>query len=734
VRRSRGLDVFSTAAVFMDRRPNSHPLRHSGFRLRDFIIRPELNRIEQGTESALVEPRVMDVLVCLAEHAGEVVSRDQMLDELWGDAVVVEHVLTRAVSELRRLLKDDPETPLFIETIRKRGYRLVAPVLPLPGRPADQTDQPAPFEPASLPEPHSVPPRAAGRAFWRVVLPLLLLLAAALFWLVGQHRSISRRPVVLEALPFTTYVGDETAAAFSPEGTRIAFSWTGSRRDNADIYVKQRGAEVPLRLTTDPAYDTDPAWSPDGATVAFVRQAGADTGIWTVPAIGGAERRICRAPSRIQGIDWSVDGRRILFSGRDSAGAPARLRALELETLELSDLSRPPLQHEDICPRISPDGKLVAFIRQNPVGFKQICLMPSTGGKARSLTGEQLPLYGLAWRTNGKDIVFTSASAGPASLWLLSVARGSITPLIVRDEWIGSPSCPRRGAGLVYETWSCRSDIVEVSLDPERQTWGDPHPLIESTRWNGYPRISPDGRRIAFASGRSGHSEMWMCDRDGGRPVQLTALEGLSIGSGCSWSADGGSIAYSTSPEGYSAVYVQSVAGGRARRLSFEHGHEQVCDWSHDGAWIYFASDREDGWQIWKMRPDGRDRTRLTRDGGLEGRESADGRWLYFIKPEGGGVWRTSVQGGASVKFSEEPARPQRANWTVYRGGVYYFGTGERGRFLARYDLELGRVQNLGSVPGIPGSGLEVSADGGHILYSLADEMASDLVLAAAFR
>ena len=99
-----------------------------GFRIGDCLIEPRQNRIARGDAEIRVEPRVMDVLVCLAARAGEVVSRDSLNTQVWGDVVVTDQAVTNCISELRHHLGDDRAANRVIETIPKRGYRLTAPV------------------------------------------------------------------------------------------------------------------------------------------------------------------------------------------------------------------------------------------------------------------------------------------------------------------------------------------------------------------------------------------------------------------------------------------------------------------------------------------------------------------------------------------------------------------------------------------------------------------------------
>ncbi len=102
----------------------------AGFRIGECLIEPRQNRIVRRESEVRLEPRVMDVLVCLAERAGEVVSRETLNQQVWGNIVVTDQAVTNCISELRHHLGDDRSANRVIETIPKRGYRLAAPILP----------------------------------------------------------------------------------------------------------------------------------------------------------------------------------------------------------------------------------------------------------------------------------------------------------------------------------------------------------------------------------------------------------------------------------------------------------------------------------------------------------------------------------------------------------------------------------------------------------------------------
>ncbi|MBN2319178.1 MAG: winged helix-turn-helix domain-containing protein [Acidobacteria bacterium] len=93
-----------------------------------WLVEPDLNCITRGKKKIPVEPKVIEVLVCLADDPGEVLSKEQIIQTVWPDTYVSEEVLRYSISELRKAFKDDAKNPRVIQTIARRGYRLIAPV------------------------------------------------------------------------------------------------------------------------------------------------------------------------------------------------------------------------------------------------------------------------------------------------------------------------------------------------------------------------------------------------------------------------------------------------------------------------------------------------------------------------------------------------------------------------------------------------------------------------------
>ena len=218
-----------------------------------WLIQPRQNRIRGPEKVTRVEPKVMEVLMCLARRPGEVVTRDQLLEIVWAGV---------------------------IETIPKTGYRLIAPLT------ADYRGDHVPPAVPTLELAPSMPPsveRSPVRwPVWAIGGILVLLLLSALFW------TPRTTPTAFHPTPLTSYPGGEGAPVLSPDGKQVAFAWTGPEGDNWDVYLKLIGSETPLRLTDDPAMEHEPAWSPDASQVAFMRRSQEGCWIYLVAALGAA--------------------------------------------------------------------------------------------------------------------------------------------------------------------------------------------------------------------------------------------------------------------------------------------------------------------------------------------------------------------------------------------------------------------------------------------------------------
>ena len=524
-------------------------------------------------------------------------------------------------------------------------------------------------------------PKRSRTGFYAAVTAVIAVALGLAAWL-GVWSPTGREPQApLRSVPLTSDPGLELHPTFSPDGNQVAFAWDGENRDNTDIYVKLVTGGRPLRLTTNPAVDSRPAWSPDGSQIAFFRRSEGSGGIFLVPPIGGIERRLAESPhlrgERFSGLSWSPDGKFLAVSDRTSPEEPFAIFLVSVETGEKRRLTSPPAQSlADHSPALSPDGRTLAFIRQSAL-VGDIYLVQVAEDETRRLTFNGQPRY-LAWTPNGREIVFSSAPGGlsNSSLWRISSFGGMPELLSGTGGDAISPAISRRGTRLIYSRRTMDTNIWRLELSGLTTNRNRPTRLIASTHTDWFPQISPDGDRIAFESTRSGSPEVWVCDRDGRRPVQLTSFVDVNAGTPY-WSPDGRWIAFDARPDGNGDIYVISADGGSPRRLTTEGSQEMIPSWSRDGKWIYFSSDRTGIFQVWKAPAAGGEAVQVTKKGGNGAFESPDGKFVFYAKPEGSpgdptAVWRVPAEGGEEVAVLDSPRPVNGLAWAVVEQGILF--------------------------------------------------------------
>jgi Tol biopolymer transport system component/DNA-binding winged helix-turn-helix (wHTH) protein len=729
-----------------------------------------------GTRLKLVG-QPFEILALLLSKPGELVTREELRTRLWPADTFVDftHGLNAAVNKLREALSDSAENPRYVETLPRRGYRLMAAVEWVAAKPVVPEISPGPATPAPVearqPAPAELPVEAAFAPVRRAaasrnalpryvmgvgVLFTLFLAAALIVRTVSSYGAGSPTRSMMEHTRPLIAISDTATPAFSPDGNSVAFFREHSPAGEAGIYVTAVGSDQLVQLTGNDD-DRSPVWSPDGRWIAFSRLADHVYSIHLVAADGGGEQKRKAEKNvdaksaafkltssstserelttggvtpRHEEIDWSPDGKFIAFAGASG------IYLVALEDSTVHRISDPPAMVEDWGPSFSPDGQRVMFVRNHQIGTPdEIWAVPASGGPEGRLLSERGRIGSVPqWSFDGRSVIFSSNRTGHPALWRVSLdAPDSAIQVTEAGSPAWDPAVSRRGYRLAYERLLRSLSIWQMNIsdsDDKR-----PYLTVSSTSDTDQgpgAQFSPDGKRLAYMSDRSGTMEIWISNRDGSNGFQLSAVGGAGTPR---WSPDSQSVAFDVTTPNGSKIVAMNLHGGAPLTLTADGFHSVCPSWSHDGKWVYFASPRSGDWQVWKMPTAGGLPVQVTQHGGHAPLESLDGKFVYYAKtpnaePE---IWRAAVDGGPEAPLPL--VRPGTwASWQVVEGGILFVGPSlGHQAVLSFYDFARQRTTTVTVLNRIP-FWLGATSDGRTVAFDQPGQEQAQAMLVENFR
>jgi DNA-binding winged helix-turn-helix (wHTH) protein/Tol biopolymer transport system component len=527
----------------------------NGFRIGELhYVEPSLNSVTGPAGTTRLEPKVMQVLVCLAANAGQVVSKERLMRSVWPDTFVGDDVLTRCISELRRVFGDDVKEPRFIQTIPKSGYRLIAGL----SSNAEQDLVQSREETAK----DSLPAVAQAPRHTLVLMLVGVVLATGVavggWWIASRRRGSDGPPHQPTLTQLTANPPDlpVTSARISPDGKYLAYA------DPTGIQVRVIDTGETQRIADTRGMDAY-AWSGDGTKI---RAAACDTATctaWDLSLVGGIRRRsgavwpVTTVWPATDAVTFTPDGSRLL---RIAGSA----RELSVDTLDGSA----PRHLIDLGPNgsatWSADGERVLFAR----------------GPTLSAV-ESIPVAG-----GSSSVVFKA----PGGQWIAD------TGLHLRDG---------RLLTLLSDAEIKAIAVWEVLIDGSGAARGSPRRLTEWKPGSSYIGVfsigtgsrlrlssaSSDGKRVVMTRATS-HGDIFVArfDERHGRlldtPRRFTSDERGSYPG--AWTPDGETILFNLGQSGSQDIFMQRLTEESAEPLVVGPGNQVLPRMSSDGRWVLF--------------------------------------------------------------------------------------------------------------------------------------------------
>jgi serine/threonine protein kinase len=594
-----------------------------------------------------------------------------------------------------------------------------------------KSDRAAPFRPkkSALPE---------KKKIIFIGLTIVLIIIAAIFTLKNKIKSPTPFTYTKSEL-LTAFNGAEFYPALSPDGRKLGFTWNGENQDNWDIYIKLIEENDYKRMTEDTAWEYSITWCNSGHAFAFIRL-GDNAGIYTNTILGGRETKLQRLNHTIRHpdinprVDWSPDGQWMAYNDYDSSVTTHAIFRLDLNTLETKGLTMPKPEYlGDMNPKISPDGEWLAFNRVFSNHVRDLYLLNLKNNHVKPLTSDKRHIEGLAWTTDSKKIIFVSYRDGMPRLWSIGINGRQLKPVDIGGQKLLHLSISRYNQRLAYCVLNNPSNILQADIEHIESGIIRPYRLVTGSHSDYFPVYAPDGQKIVFCSTRSGESEIYICNRDGSDVEQITDLNvitGLPR-----WSPCGQYITFDSRPEGNSDILIVTVNDLKPiHNLTSHPADDRNPSWSRDGRYIYFGSNRDGGYQIYRKPMNGGETEQITQNGGVFGYESFDGAYLFFQKfvEIVGVIYKIDLTTKQEAVAVDENINP--FSWTLNPEGIYYIAASEDNDFILKLQRYPERtVENIGRFDSWFRLS-DVSDDQKHLLMWTYGDYAADIYMVDHFR
>ena len=697
------------------------------FRFGDFELSEDTGELRRRGVRVRLSGQAFDVLVLLISARPRIVTREELQQRLWptssfGD---FDHGLNAAVNRLREALNDSASSPVYVETVPRRGYRFIYPI-----ESAASTSNPTPViaSPAA---------KSSSRLPFILLTAVLLIVSASLAVHLYRRSHTPPPPDDLTEAPFTTLSGSEIGPTFSPDGSQVAFEWDGENNGAGfDLYVQAVGAENPRRLTQQPSRTwVSAAWSPDGRTIATRSTELQNASLNLVPSTGGPPRRVAALYGEVHGgmrlLSWSPDSKTLAFVDHATSAAPELKRSdlffLSLDTLERRRIDTHCIS--TVLPAFSYDGKTLAFACILGYDHFTIDILRLADGTTRRLFDSPGEISGLDWGPDGHFLYFArSSTGGNKTLWRIDPSRPANQIRIPAAAHISDFAINRATGRLVYAQYTQVANLWRLPLNPT----GRAEPFIPSTRTQNNPNISPDGKRVAFESDRSGSREVWIANSEGRDLQQITSFNSLT--GTARWSPDSTRLLLDSRTSGEANLYVYDTSNGSLRKVNTSTEANSLASWSSDGKSILYTVGRE-GEQpsIWQVPVAGGSARKLIDNGELP-IPSPDGKWIYFRRTRPGVVdlMRTHTDSTGVELAQSWHVDNMSVAWWPSGSGFYIIRPQNNTEQIDFLDLATHRTSAIYTTPHSSldwVGGLAVASDARWLLFNQIEQTSADLFL-----
>ncbi|WDE04878.1 PD40 domain-containing protein [Thalassomonas viridans] len=735
----------------------------ANFTVGDFTVHGSRNLIvSRGGEETAITPKMLAVLTELATHQGKTLSKEHLLMAVWGTLHTSDMVLSRAISDLRKVFGDSARRQAYIETVTKKGYRLKQEVNWRQEREQDvqarEPEKAGEYNPA-VQQPFAAEPDRQGLSNKKLLLAIGLLVFVLLLagiWRFTEQGKVADTRTEGQAAPTgptLTYLtrdkNYERYLRYSPDGKMLAYTVSAVGQKGSQIRLHSLAddnitflAGAPTaKAQTSLSYEAAPAFSPDGREIAYKHFTDSGCLIRAHNLLDGSKRGLAPCPhAKTQALDWSPEGRYLVTTVFNDIKKIEGLALVHAQTGDTRILSLP--EHPAsgyLWPRFSPDGNSIAVVNYQPNSHLWTLALVDVNSGAYSevlATGEEVSQ--VLWDESGSALYYLLVNSSDDGIWKINLETkatefiaGIQSSSLDFDEVTGQFACIARERQM---------NIWQSSLDAQGNRVAKP--LFKNLPQSYYPSLSADNSKLAFVSTASDIDSLWLRSLDDNvnhLVFQAGAKEKLLEPA---WSPDGRQLLISVLSQDASRMIVFDLELGNAVDFASEN-NVKMGQWSRDGARMYWYEEIDGVWQV--MSEDlasGQRQSILSYP--LSRFAVADKNNLHYQKIGTVKVHTRALDGSRTPADSMLLSLTGGYEWDAHGDVIYYmspgFGPGEAGasetdkrQMLFKIDMASGESQALYAIDPLitldSGRHLSVSSDGAMAFYTRMEKYHTEVAL-----
>ncbi len=540
-------------------------------------------------------------------NAGRLITKEELLLDVWGIRDVSDGRVTRVIRVLRVALGDDTREPSYIETIPKRGYRFIAYVVPV----SDGTTEAGSVGEVASPlyaEPRKREPLPWYKQykFWLIATGVALLLSWLLFYVAGGRSELTSGKVVpmLRYQPVTSMDGLEFYHNVSADENYLVFSYAANEKDTPVLLLQQLGTHGNTQLTDSSYSSFGAAFSPDGQQIAYQRKYNDNNCEIRKITLGSQKTDVlsddllasCGSKSVSARISWSPDGNYLVYPSLERGQKQMVLMLLPASGGTAEQLTLPPASSfGDYAARFSRKGNKLVFLR-DAGGAAQIWILDLASRATRMLVQVSDTYPGnVDWDLTDSHIIYPS---GASSLSKVALTGGESQLVAYTNNYANEVQLTASGRLFASVGLFSRMNILKTA-NPLLNTQSVPEAVFSSNRNESFVETNPvEGGPTAVVSRRSGLPQVWYFYPDG-RQKQITFFEQSERFRHLAFAPDGRRLLIQINNE----IWLTGP-DEQTRRISGSEGTAIAsASWSRDGNRIFYTGSNQGRWQIVMLDP-----------------------------------------------------------------------------------------------------------------------------------